>query len=392
MIAVFSGPPPPPPPLPSPLGLQTLPSAPFPSAPLPIHSQSNLCASTIPAALMPLLYPSSLTTSSVPAPRSLRSISSVLPLPILSCPLTLTNLPLPARHRLHVCLIVCLSICQSVSLSLCLSVCLCLCVCLCLSQCLSLHLCLSVCLSVSLSVLPLAPWLLCTDFRWDYWFIFWLCISSVSMAPGLVPPLFPLHRPAQEGTSSAFRSRPCSGSPRCSGYSHHCSPLPPSLPFLLAPPSDRSTTASALLDHGASVDAIDDKGRTSLCHAARYGSTDCIHVLAEHGADVFAVDEDGLNPLDIAEQNGRAVAAAALRKLEQRQRLQDKRLLRQKLDTQVCRPSRSCCLLAASSAPFLFLFLCIPPVSLPPNVLVCVCVCVVVCVCVCACVRVCLSE
>jgi hypothetical protein len=50
---------------------------------------------------------------------------------------------------------------------------------------------------------------------------------------------------------------------------------------------------------------------------------------------VFAVDEDGLNPLDIAEQNGRLGAAGALRKLEQRQRLQDKRLLRQKLDAQV---------------------------------------------------------
>mmetsp|Transcript_22077 Transcript_22077/g.55586 ORF Transcript_22077/g.55586 Transcript_22077/m.55586 type:complete len:432 (+) Transcript_22077:115-1410(+) len=98
--------------------------------------------------------------------------------------------------------------------------------------------------------------------------------------------------------------------------------------------SDRSTTASALLDNGACVDAMDDKGRTSMCHAARYGSTDCIHVLAEHGADVFAVDEEGMSPLGIAEQHSRMGAAAALRKLEQRQRLQDKRLLRQKLDSQ----------------------------------------------------------
>mmetsp|Transcript_1508 Transcript_1508/g.4371 ORF Transcript_1508/g.4371 Transcript_1508/m.4371 type:complete len:628 (-) Transcript_1508:199-2082(-) len=104
--------------------------------------------------------------------------------------------------------------------------------------------------------------------------------------------------------------------------------------LMIAVFSDRSTTAAALLEYGAQVDAVDDKGRTSLCHAARYGSTDCIHVLAEHGADVFAVDEDGLNPLDIAEQNGRLGAAGALRKLEQRQRLQDKRLLRQKLDAQ----------------------------------------------------------
>jgi len=104
--------------------------------------------------------------------------------------------------------------------------------------------------------------------------------------------------------------------------------------LMIAVFSDRSTTAAALLENGAAVDAVDDKGRTSLCHAARYGSTDCIHVLAEHGADVFAVDEDGLNPLDIAEQNCRLGAAAALRKLEQRQRLQDKRLLRQKLDAQ----------------------------------------------------------
>ena len=99
--------------------------------------------------------------------------------------------------------------------------------------------------------------------------------------------------------------------------------------------SDRSATASALLSQGASVNAIDDKGRTSLCHAARYGSTDCIHVLAEHGADVFAVDKDGLSPFLIAEQNERSVVALALKKLGQRQRLQGKRLTRKKLDSEV---------------------------------------------------------
>eukprot|EP00193_Tetraselmis_chui_P003771 CAMPEP_0177757304 /NCGR_PEP_ID=MMETSP0491_2-20121128/3570_1 /TAXON_ID=63592 /ORGANISM="Tetraselmis chuii, Strain PLY429" /LENGTH=628 /DNA_ID=CAMNT_0019272943 /DNA_START=241 /DNA_END=2127 /DNA_ORIENTATION=+ len=104
--------------------------------------------------------------------------------------------------------------------------------------------------------------------------------------------------------------------------------------LMIAVFSDRSTTASALLENGAEVDAVDDKGRTSMCHAARYGSTDCIHVLAEHGADVFAIDEEGLSPLDISEQHSRMGAASALRKLEQRQRLQDKRLMRQKQDSQ----------------------------------------------------------
>eukprot|EP00878_Enallax_costatus_P010983 GHUV01011471.1.p1 GENE.GHUV01011471.1~~GHUV01011471.1.p1 ORF type:complete len:492 (+),score=180.30 GHUV01011471.1:349-1824(+) len=89
--------------------------------------------------------------------------------------------------------------------------------------------------------------------------------------------------------------------------------------------SDRSSAAEVLVDGGASVDAQDRAGRTALSYAAMYGSTDCIYLLAARGADVAHVDHDGNTPLELAEGSGRQSAVDALKKLQLRVKMQEKR-------------------------------------------------------------------
>ena len=78
--------------------------------------------------------------------------------------------------------------------------------------------------------------------------------------------------------------------------------------------ADRAGAAESLLEGGAAVDTLDSKGRAALHHAARYGSLDCLAVLAQHHADAFRPDADGRSPLDVAEDCARTEAAALLRK------------------------------------------------------------------------------
>ena len=61
----------------------------------------------------------------------------------------------------------------------------------------------------------------------------------------------------------------------------------------------------ALLKGGADIEAVDDRGRTALCIAAKYGALDCINVLNEYGANHFHRDDHGLTALEIAEQSVR---------------------------------------------------------------------------------------
>lgn len=56
-----------------------------------------------------------------------------------------------------------------------------------------------------------------------------------------------------------------------------------------------------------------------------YGSTDCIYLLAGRGADVGHVDADGNTPLELAEGSGRQSAVDALKKLQLRVKMQEKR-------------------------------------------------------------------
>ncbi|KAF6256099.1 hypothetical protein COO60DRAFT_149160 [Scenedesmus sp. NREL 46B-D3] len=91
----------------------------------------------------------------------------------------------------------------------------------------------------------------------------------------------------------------------------------------------RSSAAEALVDGGAAVDAQDRAGRTALSYAAMYGSTDCIYLLAARGADVAHMDTDGNTPLELAEGSGRQSAVDALKKLQLRVKMQEKRKVKQ---------------------------------------------------------------
>lgn len=76
------------------------------------------------------------------------------------------------------------------------------------------------------------------------------------------------------------------------------------------------------------MDTPDRAGRTALSYAAMYGSTDCIYLLAGRGADVAHVDADGNTPLELAEGSGRQSAVDALKKLQLRVKMQEKRKVR----------------------------------------------------------------
>jgi 26S proteasome non-ATPase regulatory subunit 10 len=52
-----------------------------------------------------------------------------------------------------------------------------------------------------------------------------------------------------------------------------------------------------LLNHGASVNAVNNDGRTPLHYAASWGHVDILQLLLSHGASVNAVDKEGGTPL-----------------------------------------------------------------------------------------------
>ena len=70
---------------------------------------------------------------------------------------------------------------------------------------------------------------------------------------------------------------------------------------------------------------MDQKGRTALSYAGQYGSTDCIHTLAAVGADVFHADDDGKTPLMLAEESARTTAVDALKKLQVRVSMRERK-------------------------------------------------------------------
>ena len=81
--------------------------------------------------------------------------------------------------------------------------------------------------------------------------------------------------------------------------------------------ADRANAAEALLKGGADIEAVDDRRRTALCIAAKYGALDCINVLNEYGANHFHRDEQSLTALETAEQSVRPEAAAQLKRMQQ---------------------------------------------------------------------------
>ena len=81
--------------------------------------------------------------------------------------------------------------------------------------------------------------------------------------------------------------------------------------------ADRAQCAEMLIKNGgANVHAEDHTGRTALSHAAKYGSVDCLNLLASMHADVFHKDNEGKTPLQIAEASSRFEAVTALKKAQ----------------------------------------------------------------------------
>ena len=92
------------------------------------------------------------------------------------------------------------------------------------------------------------------------------------------------------------------------------------LSFAYLLPVDRHQAAEVLIKEGeADLDAEDTMGRTALSHAAKYGSTDCMNLLANCHADVFHKDHDGKTPVQIAEGslNPRTETVNLLRRYQQ---------------------------------------------------------------------------
>ena len=61
--------------------------------------------------------------------------------------------------------------------------------------------------------------------------------------------------------------------------------------------SKMSSTVSSLLEHGASIEAIDDSSKTPLHIACKYNNSLAVSVLLHHNASLGALDRDGRTPL-----------------------------------------------------------------------------------------------
>lgn len=73
-----------------------------------------------------------------------------------------------------------------------------------------------------------------------------------------------------------------------------------------------------LLDHGADIEAHDNKGYTAIAHAAAHGAIECIRVLADRDGDVETTDLENKTPLMLAVEHNHIEAIQAL--LEKRTR------------------------------------------------------------------------
>ena len=71
-------------------------------------------------------------------------------------------------------------------------------------------------------------------------------------------------------------------------------------PLIKAVERGKENRVERLLEDGADVNEVDEKGMTPLHHAARRGHDDMTHMLLARGASVNAQDQDGNTPLHLA--------------------------------------------------------------------------------------------
>ncbi len=72
------------------------------------------------------------------------------------------------------------------------------------------------------------------------------------------------------------------------------------------------TGARRLIDHGADVNARDNRGNTALILASQSGSTDLFHLLVAEGADINAANMEGRTALTEAMSKGHGTIVAEL--------------------------------------------------------------------------------
>ena len=83
-------------------------------------------------------------------------------------------------------------------------------------------------------------------------------------------------------------------------------------PLMLACTNGRTAAATFLIECGADVHLLNDRGETALYHAAVDGRLECVKLLIQHGAQVNHVDNDGASPLHRATQSGHKDVMQAL--------------------------------------------------------------------------------
>ena len=76
----------------------------------------------------------------------------------------------------------------------------------------------------------------------------------------------------------------------------------------------RVKVVEVLLEKGANIEAVDEDGKTALHLAAEFNNSEVIKVLLEKGVNIEAVDEDGKTALHLATEYGHSKIVEVLKK------------------------------------------------------------------------------
>ena len=115
---------------------------------------------------------------------------------------------------------------------------------------------------------------------------------------------------AMDANVEVMRALAAAGADDQLGTEENTTPLMVAAGLGQVPAETRVTAVQAfdaveyLLERGADVNAINDRGRTALHGAAHIRSDAIVQLLVDHGASVNVADEKGITPLMIAEGGG----------------------------------------------------------------------------------------